>query len=98
MGRLQGALIHDTCRDLSQWQRKIIRYGEWEAKRQKGKPARSGAWMAFHPLLRFLKMFVWERGFLDGKHGLVLSLYTAAYVISKDTHVWQSSLKEESNR
>ena len=98
VGRLQGALIHDTGRDLSQWQRKIIRYGEWEARRQKGKPAPSGAWMAFHPLLRFLKMFVLERGFLDGTHGLALSLYTAAYVISKDTHVWQSSMNEESNR
>jgi hypothetical protein len=38
-------------------------------------------------------MFFWDRGFLDGPHGLVLSLFTACYAISKDTHVWEASLK-----
>lgn len=43
----------------------------------------------FAPLLRFLQMYVLQRGFLDGRHGLYLSLLSAVYVFAKQVKLWQ---------
>lgn len=43
----------------------------------------------FAPLLRFLQMFVLQRGFLDGRHGLYLSLLSAVYVFVKQAKLWE---------
>ncbi|OGO50362.1 MAG: hypothetical protein A2148_12360 [Chloroflexi bacterium RBG_16_68_14] len=42
----------------------------------------------FAPLLRFLQMYVLQRGFLDGRHGLYLSLLSAVYVFVKQVKLW----------
>jgi glycosyltransferase involved in cell wall biosynthesis len=42
----------------------------------------------FAPLLRFLQMFVVQRGFLDGRHGFYLSLLSAGYVFFKQVKLW----------
>lgn len=43
----------------------------------------------FAPLLRFLQMYVAQRGFLDGRHGLYLSLLSAGYVFVKQIKLWE---------
>ncbi len=43
----------------------------------------------FAPLLRFLQMYVLQRGFLDGRHGLHLSLLSAVYVFVKQVKLWE---------
>jgi len=43
----------------------------------------------FAPLLRFLQMYVLQRGFLDGRHGLYLSLLSAVYVFVKQVKLWE---------
>ena len=43
----------------------------------------------FAPLLRFLQMYVLQRGFLDGRHGLYLSLLSAVYVLVKQVKLWE---------
>jgi glycosyltransferase involved in cell wall biosynthesis len=43
----------------------------------------------FAPLLRFLQMYVLQRGFLDGRHGLYLSLLSAIYVFVKRVKLWE---------
>ena len=42
----------------------------------------------FAPLLRFLQMYILQRGFLDGRHGLYLSLLSAVYVFVKQIKLW----------
>lgn len=41
------------------------------------------------PLLRFLQMYVLQRGFLEGRHGLYLSLLSAVYVFVKQVKLWE---------
>ncbi len=43
----------------------------------------------FAPLLRFIQMFVLQRGFLDGRHGLYLSLLSAVYVFVAQAKLWE---------
>lgn len=43
----------------------------------------------FAPLLRFLQMYVAQRGYLDGRHGLYLSLLSAIYVFVKQVKLWE---------
>jgi glycosyltransferase involved in cell wall biosynthesis len=43
----------------------------------------------FAPFLRFFQMYVLQRGFLDGWHGLYLSLLSAVYVFVKQVKLWE---------
>ena len=43
----------------------------------------------FAPLLRFVQMYVLQRGFLDGRYGLYLSLLSAVYVFVKQVKLWE---------
>lgn len=42
-----------------------------------------------HPLFTLFKMFVWRRGFLDGKPGLILSGLYAYYTFIKYAKFWE---------
>lgn len=42
----------------------------------------------FSPLMRFLYMYVYKRGFLDGKHGLLLCTLSAFYEVVVNAKVW----------
>ena len=46
------------------------------------------------PLLRFLQMYVLQRGFVDGRHGLYLSLLSAVYVFVKQAKLWDLRRKQ----
>ena len=43
----------------------------------------------FAPMLRFLQMYLLQRGILDGRHGLYLSLLSAVYVFVKQVKLWE---------
>lgn len=43
----------------------------------------------FAPPLRFVQMYVAQRGYLDGRHGLYLSLLSGIYVFVKQVKLWE---------
>ena len=43
----------------------------------------------FAPFLSFFQMYAIQRGFLDGRHGLYLSLLSAIYVFVKQVKLWE---------
>ncbi|NIM04649.1 MAG: glycosyltransferase family 2 protein, partial [Armatimonadetes bacterium] len=51
--------------------------------------------LLFHPLGRFLRMFVLQRGFLDGMHGLVVCTLAACYVALQDARLWEIQRTEK---
>ena len=53
-----------------------------------GRPASLGT-MLFSPAAMFLKMFVAQRGFLDGQHGFVLATLFAYYTFLKYAKLWE---------
>jgi glycosyltransferase involved in cell wall biosynthesis len=96
-GDLESPLIHYTYRDFKHYFSKFQRYTDWGAKelQKQGQRAR---WyhLLLHPAFRFLRMYVFQRGFLDGLHGLVLCLLAAFSVFTKYAKLWELNQKESS--
>lgn len=45
--------------------------------------------LILRPIFIFVKMYILRLGFLDGFHGLILSLFSAHYVFTKYSKVWE---------
>ena len=93
-GSLDGPLYHYTYDSFDEYFEKFHRYTKWAANDLKA-GGRRASWvnLAARPWMRFLKMYVMDRGFLDGKHGLVLSLLAAFSVFTKYARLWEVDAK-----
>ena len=72
VGTLPGDLLHESADTLESYLAKQNRYTSLQAARlhEQGRAAGWGR-IAFSPLLRFIKFYVFRLGFLDGVPGLV---------------------------
>jgi glycosyltransferase involved in cell wall biosynthesis len=87
---LLSPMIHYTCRSLAQYLDKIHRYATWGAADAFRAGRRPGAAeLLFRPIWRFLRTYVVQAGFLDGRHGLVLCGLQAWSVFLKWAKVWE---------
>lgn len=95
VGELQGLIEHRQNHELGRYVRKMLAYAEESAraKHRAGKRCGLGAAIAIGPL-RFLKTYLLQRGFLDGKPGLEISFlaamsdtfkYLALYRLSRES-------------
>ncbi len=91
-GYLKGTLSHYTYTSLDQYFEKFLRYTRWSANDLRS-AGRKASWvnLTVRPWIRFFKMYVLRRGFLDGKHGLVLSWLAAFSVFTKYARLWEQS-------
>ena len=92
---LTGDLLHSTCTDYIEFQRKQLIYAQgWAEERyQQGKKA--GLTSAFsHSLAAFVKTYLIRKGFLDGAHGLLLSLVVTQYTFNKYAALWALNKKD----
>lgn len=100
VGTLREPLLHDTYRDLDQYFEKFQRYTRWSAEdlRERGVRA-SAARLLFRPPLRFLRMWLLEGGFREGRHGIVLCGLAAFSVFMKYARRWESEVgRDEGGR
>ena len=82
--RLSGDIIHYPYENLKQHVDKINYYTQIAADEMHAKGKRSGVAKALgHGLVRFLKIYVFRRGFLDGKAGFVLAINSFFYAFQK---------------
>jgi glycosyltransferase involved in cell wall biosynthesis len=90
VGRLDGPLYHYTYESFDEYFEQFHPYTSWSAKILRSK-ARRATWinLALRPWMSFLEMYVLRRGFLDGRHGLVLSFLTAFNVFTKYARLWE---------
>jgi glycosyltransferase involved in cell wall biosynthesis len=96
-GELRSPLIHYTYRDFDQYFAKFQRYTDWgAAELQKRRVKARWYHLLLHPVFRFFRMYVLQRGFLDGLHGLVLCLLASFSVFTKYAKLWERNLKESS--
>lgn len=87
---LENPLLHYTFRSLGQYLEKLHRYAEWGAADAYRKGKRPGAVELFlRPVWRFVRMYVFQAGFLDGRHGLVLCTLQAYGVFLKWAKLWE---------
>ena len=90
---LRNLLEHHSFRSFGQYWRKIQIYSEWGAARLYREGKRAGALQIFgRPVIRFFKMYVVRLGFLEGLHGLVLSMLGAFTVYLKYARLWEMEI------
>ncbi len=88
-------MLHFTCRSLDQYLEKLHRYATWGAADAFRQGRRSGAReILLRPLWRFVRMYLVQAGFLDGRAGLVLCGLQAWSVFLKWSKVWEWRLFE----
>jgi glycosyltransferase involved in cell wall biosynthesis len=90
--RLKHPLFHYPYWDISHHLVKIDSYADLAALQmaQRGKkPSVSSA--LSHCLVKFFKMYLLKRGFLDGRRGLVISVLGAYYVFLKYIKHWENT-------
>jgi glycosyltransferase involved in cell wall biosynthesis len=90
-GYLREYLLHDSYKSFSSYLSKLDRYTEWGAK----DAASSGRVrviprLLFRPVARFLRMYLFQLGFLDGLTGFVLCVLAATSVFIKYAKLWHA--------
>lgn len=87
--KLNGDLLHFTYDSMRHYLVKSAHYAElWaEARHKRGKKGSLGS--AFvHGVGCFLRMYLFRRGFLDGRQGLLLALLSAHSTFVKHADLW----------
>ena len=92
LGRLRGHLLHCSYDSVADFFDRANRYsslaaGEWirEGRRLRARE------LIVRPLGRFVSMYVLQRGFLDGRRGLLLAALYAYYVFMRSAKVWEAT-------
>ena len=82
---IPGKLFHYTYDNWTQYLNKMNRYTSIAAEQyyEKGKHCSFVKDIIFRPVWAFLKIYILQRGFLDGKIGFILSLYHYVYTVTK---------------
>lgn len=90
VGALRSALIHNTCRSLSQFLEKVRRYSLLSAQ-DRAKKVKKVRWyhLTLRPVFRFFKQYILKLGFLDGRTGLVLCSLAAYSVFLTYAQLWE---------
>jgi glycosyltransferase involved in cell wall biosynthesis len=90
VGRLTGALIHRSYRDVADFIARANRYTTLAAEEwiRSGRSIRLSD-LVLRPAGRFLSMYVVHRGFLDGWRGFLLATLYAYYVFVRSAKVWE---------
>jgi glycosyltransferase involved in cell wall biosynthesis len=90
VGRLRGALVHHSYRDVADFVARTNRYTALAADEAlKGGRSVGGVDLVLRPLGRFVSMYVVHRGFLDGWRGFVLAVLYAYYVFIRSAKIWE---------
>jgi glycosyltransferase involved in cell wall biosynthesis len=94
-GNLKNDLNHYTDPSIEHYYEKFNRYTSLAAKDLLGRNKKfTLTGLLFRPFFLFVKMYIFRLGFLDGKHGLILSALSANYVFTKYAKLWELSRKE----
>jgi glycosyltransferase involved in cell wall biosynthesis len=92
VGRLRGALLHRSYRDMADFLARADRYSTLAAQEwvRSGRPARARD-LVLRPVGRFLGMYVLRLGCLDGWRGLLLATLYAYYVGMRAAKIFESA-------
>jgi glycosyltransferase involved in cell wall biosynthesis len=97
-GRLKGALLHHSYPTLTDYIDHMNRYSSLGAEMAvaKGRSGFSVFDIALRPIATFIYNYFFRIGFLDGREGLLLHLYHAAYVSWKYAKAWELARRKKS--
>jgi len=84
VGHLESNILHFTCDSLSEHLRTLDRYTTLAAQELAANRVSVPLWsLIFDPPWNFVKAYVFQRGFLDGLEGLIISYMAAFYTFLK---------------
>lgn len=90
VGELKNFYYHYNYRDLADQIDTINRYSKTAAEDMLKEGKRfSCIDLLFRPPIRFVKEYLFKRGFLDGMPGLVIAVSTMYYVFAKYAKLWE---------
>ncbi len=90
LGTLKNPFLHYTTWDSDQYLYKLNRYAGWGALNLRDKSRRpSTLSMITRAPLRFLQLYVFRLGFLDGIPGFQICMHTAYYAFLKQAKLWE---------
>jgi len=91
-GYLKSCLNHYSYKNLSDHLSHIDKFSSLAAEEmfRDGKRARVFD-LLFRPITRFIRMYLMNRGYLDGVYGLIVSLMGSFYVLMKYLKLWELS-------
>lgn len=99
LGRLRGALYHETYRDYNHAVVKFAEYAWLQANERYSKGKRSGLFSAaLRGVLNFIHNYFVRLGFLDGGRGFILAALHANYTFNKYAALWEIELRESHER
>lgn len=89
-GLLVNDLEHFTDPDIEHYFKKFNSYTSLAAKElhKSGRKSQISD-ILLRPAFIFFKMFLLKRGFLDGLHGFILSIFSSLYVFTKYCKLWE---------
>ncbi|MCG3730677.1 glycosyltransferase family 2 protein [Vibrio cincinnatiensis] len=85
---LSGYLQHYTFEYLPQYTAKTQHYMKAWVDQREGKKSSSLTGAVLHGFFRFFKMYIVKRGFLDGRHGLLLAILSANTTFTRYADLW----------
>ncbi|CAG8999713.1 MAG: hypothetical protein CENE_01692 [Candidatus Celerinatantimonas neptuna] len=85
---LKGRMEHLTCRSITQYIQKTQGYMKAWADQREGRKKSSLGKAIAHSIFRFIRMYILKLGFLDGRHGLLLSMLSAYTVFVRYCDLW----------
>lgn len=94
---LAGAIEHDSYRDLEHQLRKVMTYSRWGADDLRRRGTRVGfSHLAFRPFWRFVKCYVLQSAWREGRRGLVLAVVHAWSAFAKYAVLWDMQRQADS--
>jgi glycosyltransferase involved in cell wall biosynthesis len=101
VGKLSNVLIHDTYqyKGLENHLLKNYRYSTWAAYDKLDKTRNVSLFhLAIKPIAAFLKRYIVQLGFLDGKPGFIISVFGAWGVFLRYVKIWRIQQGEKIER
>lgn len=92
---LKGSMEHYTYKDVSSYIKRMEKYSKLSADEMLRNGRRAGYLNIFlRPMATFLRMFILQKGFLEGSRGLILSGLYSSYTLAKYAKLWEMQNKD----
>ncbi len=91
--KLKAAMKHYTFSEISAVMEKINTYSSLEAEQYKNEKKSGGFTIILHTISAFLRPYFSQRGYKDGVHGLLISLFNAISKLLMYAKIWEKSQK-----
>lgn len=86
---------HFNVNSLSEWFEKTNQYTELDALKKYKLQKSRGRWAAIDALKFFLKYYIIKKGFRDGMHGFVATVYFMLYHFTLQMKIWEKETIEK---